>query len=269
MKLNFGGFVPLSTVDWPGRSSVVIFFNGCPFRCPYCHNYENIMQESYVECLYVEKRMLESKPFASAAVFLGGEPTMQPEPLNYLAKSAKSAGFFVGVHTNGYRPDVIRNLNQKNLVDKYFVDIKAPLISNNYEKIIGADIKNKDIKNKELTGGSRKNIVEAVLKSIREIDQSKAALELKTTVFPNFIGSLSDIENICRSIEKEIKNPNKTEYVIQQGRTENVLSGYIKNNGVYTLEEMEVLGNSAKRILSDINVYIRTEERGRQKIGMP
>jgi pyruvate formate lyase activating enzyme len=38
MKVNFGGIVPLSTVDWPGRASMVIFLRGCPLRCPHCHN---------------------------------------------------------------------------------------------------------------------------------------------------------------------------------------------------------------------------------------
>ena len=38
MKVNFGGIVPLSTVDWPGRAAMVVFLRGCPLRCPHCHN---------------------------------------------------------------------------------------------------------------------------------------------------------------------------------------------------------------------------------------
>jgi len=36
--LRIGGFVDMSTVDWYGNVSLVIFFAGCNFRCPYCQN---------------------------------------------------------------------------------------------------------------------------------------------------------------------------------------------------------------------------------------
>ncbi len=38
MLVNFGGFVPLSTVDWHGRAVCTVFFRGCSARCFYCHN---------------------------------------------------------------------------------------------------------------------------------------------------------------------------------------------------------------------------------------
>ena len=37
-ELKVGGFVPLSTADWPGRLVAVVFCQGCPWRCGYCHN---------------------------------------------------------------------------------------------------------------------------------------------------------------------------------------------------------------------------------------
>ena len=33
-----GGVVPFSTVDYPGRICAVVFLQGCPWRCGYCHN---------------------------------------------------------------------------------------------------------------------------------------------------------------------------------------------------------------------------------------
>ncbi len=35
MLVNFGGFVPLSTVDWHGRAVCTVFFRGCSARCFY------------------------------------------------------------------------------------------------------------------------------------------------------------------------------------------------------------------------------------------
>jgi len=36
--LRIGGFVDTSTVDWYGNVSLIVFFAGCNFRCPYCQN---------------------------------------------------------------------------------------------------------------------------------------------------------------------------------------------------------------------------------------
>ena len=36
--MNIGGFLPFTTIDFPGKLSAVIFTQGCPLRCQYCHN---------------------------------------------------------------------------------------------------------------------------------------------------------------------------------------------------------------------------------------
>jgi Pyruvate-formate lyase-activating enzyme len=36
------GSMAVSTLDYPGKTSLVIFTAGCNFRCPYCHNPELI-----------------------------------------------------------------------------------------------------------------------------------------------------------------------------------------------------------------------------------
>ena len=38
IDLTIGGFVPLTTIDFPDHLSAVIFCQGCPYRCIYCHN---------------------------------------------------------------------------------------------------------------------------------------------------------------------------------------------------------------------------------------
>ena len=37
-NLRIGGFEPISFCDWPGEIVATIFCQGCPWRCPYCHN---------------------------------------------------------------------------------------------------------------------------------------------------------------------------------------------------------------------------------------
>ena len=36
--MRLGGVVETSTIDWYGNVSLVVFFAGCNFRCPYCQN---------------------------------------------------------------------------------------------------------------------------------------------------------------------------------------------------------------------------------------
>ena len=34
------GLQKLTLLDYPNTRACSIFLGGCPFRCPYCHNYE-------------------------------------------------------------------------------------------------------------------------------------------------------------------------------------------------------------------------------------
>src|SRR5699024_12256962 len=37
-RLKVGGVVPFTTTDYPDHLSAVVFVQGCPWRCGYCHN---------------------------------------------------------------------------------------------------------------------------------------------------------------------------------------------------------------------------------------
>ncbi len=36
--LRVGGFVPFTVTDYPDALAAVVFCQGCPWRCAYCHN---------------------------------------------------------------------------------------------------------------------------------------------------------------------------------------------------------------------------------------
>ncbi|MBT7913823.1 4Fe-4S cluster-binding domain-containing protein, partial [Candidatus Bathyarchaeota archaeon] len=38
VKLRLGGITDMSTIDWYGNVSMVVFWAGCNIKCPYCHN---------------------------------------------------------------------------------------------------------------------------------------------------------------------------------------------------------------------------------------
>ena len=37
-SLRVGGFVPFTTTDYPDALAAVVFCQGCPWQCGYCHN---------------------------------------------------------------------------------------------------------------------------------------------------------------------------------------------------------------------------------------
>lgn len=248
MQANIGGIVPLSTVDWHGRSALVIFFNGCPFRCGYCHNAHLLMQSNPVDLDLVRQRILESKPFISAVVFLGGEPLLQSEAVEEIAAFSKEKGLAVGIHTNGFYPEAVLNLIDKGLVDKFFIDIKAPFDEASHEKVIGI---------------SSFDAVSNIGKSVLIVDRSPLELEIKTTVFPAQVGSKEDVRRIAEWLDAHITQKQKLTYVLQQGKGENAGDPVFREMSFLSPAEMDALAKVAFCSLKGAAVLTQTDEEGR------
>jgi len=125
LRVNFGGFIPISTVDWPGRAVCTVFLRGCPVRCDYCHNRHLQNGEDYRSTDEIIDLIRSTRIAVSGVVFSGGEPTQQGEVLCELARRAKNEGFLVGIHTNGVYPGVVSDLISEGSVDRIALDIKA------------------------------------------------------------------------------------------------------------------------------------------------
>ena len=125
LNINFGGFVPISTVDWRGRSVCTVFLRGCPVHCHYCHNTElqggvDLRSSEEILDLIHSSRML-----ISGVIFSGGEPTMQKDALIALAEGCRAMGLRVGVQTNGVFPETLEALLSRSLIDLVHLDIKT------------------------------------------------------------------------------------------------------------------------------------------------
>lgn len=125
IKVNFGGLVPLSTVDWRGRSVCTVFLRGCPLKCSYCQN--DLIQngQDLRDIGEVVEMIHSSQPFISGVVFSGGEPTLQREALVALCTAARDMNLAVGLQTNGLFPETLTELLDKRLVDKVAIDYKT------------------------------------------------------------------------------------------------------------------------------------------------
>jgi pyruvate formate lyase activating enzyme len=248
MKLVFSGImIPVSTIDWYGRSASVIFFNGCNFKCLYCSNNNFIsVANQRLEPLYkggsvidieeLKRQILDTKMFISAVVFSGGEPIAHLEELELLAEFVKSQGLLVGIETNGYYPERLSKLIEKRLVDKIFLDIKAPL----------HDLKKYSL----ITGG----ITDAALHVVKTLNLKDVPVEVRTTVFRG----IADVAEIAESLKGR-----DCTYVIQQGIPENAPDGEIRKEKAFTRDELVEL---ARRVSFLKEVRIRSREKGEEKI---
>lgn len=256
MKVNYAGTVPLSTLDWGGKAAVTLFFRGCPLRCLYCQNHLYIEELENVELDLVKEQIRSSSPFVSSVVFSGGEPLMQKAVLP-LAEYAKALKLLVGVHTNGCYPEIANELIKRKLVDKFFIDIKAPPNDPElYGKVAGCG-ENETVKK------TPQEIIATLKETIEIVDSSGLELELRTTVIRNLIGSEEDIASIAAWISKNVKN-REVIYVLQQGVPEHCLEESLRNTKVFERDEMHELGKIAKCFLR--NIRIRTKEAGEEII---
>jgi pyruvate formate lyase activating enzyme len=256
MKVNYAGTVSLSTFDWRGKAAVTIFLRGCPLRCLYCQNHLYLENPEFVELDFVREQIEKSKLFVSAVVFSGGEPLMQAAIVP-LAEFAKELGLAVGIHTNGCYPERAAELVKQKLVDKFFIDIKAPPDDHEiYGKVTGWG-------KYEAVKKPPEEITEAVIKTIEIANSYGIELELRTTLIRDFIGSKEEVASIASWISEHVKN-REVVYVLQQGIPEYCLQKELRTKRVLEREELYELGRIAKQFLE--KVRIRTKEAGEEII---
>ncbi len=150
----------------------------------------------------IDEEIKKNKAFIDAVVISGGEPFMQPRAVAGIAKYARTHSLFVAVQTNGFYPTVIESMLRQNLIDKIFLDIKAPLSDEERYDMIAEDLEEADAAN-------------------------------------------------CP-------------YVIQQGRVELIPDNVIKEEDVFSMEDLKELAALAYVHLNDVR--IRTRDGGEEVI---
>lgn len=105
IQLPIAGLTPMTTLDYPDHLACVVFLQGCPLRCGYCHNAHMLppRRGDKSEWQAVRDFLEERRGLLEAVVFSGGEPTLH-NALPAAAREAKTLGFKVGLHTAGPYP---------------------------------------------------------------------------------------------------------------------------------------------------------------------
>lgn len=125
--MHICGLNKTTLLDYPEHVAASVFCGGCNFRCPFCHNMK-LVQDSFSWPEITETDFFEflkkRAGLISGVCVTGGEPTLQPDLAEFIYR-IKERGFLVKLDTNGYRPEVIKQLTEGNLLDYIAMDIKS------------------------------------------------------------------------------------------------------------------------------------------------
>ncbi len=202
-RLDIAGFEPFSACDWPGKLAAVVFLQGCPWRCGYCHNFDIIdpKKPGVVAWEYVIEALESRRGLLDGVVFSGGEPTRQ-QAIVQAAQQVKDLGFDVGLHTGGAYPHRIEQL--------------LP-----YLDWVGLDIKATPQKYAAVTGVPGDGSV--ALESLRTLIAAGIEVQVRTTLDPLVLD-----EDDILEIRERVYAMGVTDYVVQRVRTEGTNPEYAR-----------------------------------------
>lgn len=141
------------SVDGPGIR-FVIFMQGCPMRCLYCHNPDTwgidkgiCVTADELICTYNKNRAFYKNGGITVS---GGEPLLQIDFVTELFEKAKSENIHTCLDTSG----ITFNKDNQEHIEKFLLLMK-------YTDLVMLDIKHIDSdKHKNLTGHSNKSVLE-------------------------------------------------------------------------------------------------------------
>lgn len=152
MKGHIHSIETFGTVDGPGVRYVV-FTQGCPMRCKYCHNPDTWVYDAgeLKDTDEILKDYDNYKPYLTGGgiTLTGGEPMLQMDFLIELFRKARAKNIHTCLDTSG----IMYNEANKEMTDKIDELMK-------YTCLVMLDIKHiDDEEHKKLTGHSNKNIL--------------------------------------------------------------------------------------------------------------
>ncbi|MEG1837721.1 MAG: pyruvate formate-lyase-activating protein [Bacteroidaceae bacterium] len=181
LTINIHSYESMGTFDGPGLR-LVVFLQGCNFRCLYCANPDTITfkggtptePEKIVQMAFSQKAFFGKK---GGITFSGGEPTVQAAALIPLFQELKEKGIHICLDTNGgvWNADVEKLLE---LTDLVMLDVKE------FEPT----------HHQELTGKSN----EQTLATAAWLEEKGKPMWLRYVLVPGYTDSESDIEAWCK-----------------------------------------------------------------------
>ena len=230
--MDIHGLQKMTLLDFPGHVACTIFLGGCDFACPFCHNFELI--DGTAKPLLTDVDLLEflgkRKGLLDGVAITGGEPCLHKD-LPDLLKKIRAMGFKTKLDTNGYHPQLLKQILDEKLVDYVAMDIK-----NSEEKY-------------NTTCGKTYIDLNLIKQSISYIMNSGIDYEFRTTVVSEF-HEANDFHSIGQLIQSAQK------YYLQSFTDRDTVP--FENLHAPSKEQLIEYANIAKKYIN--NVYIRGVE---------
>lgn len=227
------GFHKQSLIDYPGKFASVVFTTGCNFRCGYCHNH-TLVDLTDIKAYDLDEifSYLKKNKLLDAIVVTGGEPCIQKDLVSFISK-IKELGLLVKLDTNGTKPEVVKELLDKKLIDFIAMDIKNSLDYESYKKVVGNHLTEKMFSN--------------VLDTFELIKNSVIDYEFRTTV----VKELHSMEDFIKISEK-LKGVNK--YSLQKFNNSEVLDKSFEKYSSYSDEEFKEIVSILEKNIRKVSV---------------
>ena len=211
----------MGLLDGPGIR-IVVFFQGCPIRCLFCHNPDTWIPERNLEVTSKEivdvvRKYRSYIEMGGGVTFSGGEPLLQSEFLLETLKLCKKAGIHTCIDTagNGYDKKLLDEILK--YTDLVILDIKA-MDDENYKKITTKNIES----------------FEYFLKKVQELNKK---LWIRQVIVPG----INDTEEYIYKLRKYIKKIKNVEKVQLLPYSLIGVNKYKKLNLKYRLEGVEAM----------------------------
>ena len=243
----------MSTIDWYGNVSMVVFWAGCNIRCPYCHNSTLIPLDSgtVVGLGLLDERLRQSMnpvPSLDSVVFTGGEPILQADAVIAAAKLVRSHGLKLMLDTNGTVFRDVERVLRTGLVDRVALDMKAPLNPLDFGRV-------------SQVPEMAESHIESIISTLKLCKELEIPVEARTTVAPG----VSDGEDFIRQIARDINGLCEVYYLQQFDNHGDVLSTELKAEAPPEKEGLIRLARAAIEEGSE-NVHIKTRFDGLERI---
>lgn len=179
---NIHSIETCGTVDGPGIR-YVLFTQGCPLRCQYCHNPDSWKpgDGNKMSVSQIVTDVVKYKPYmqfsGGGITVSGGEPLLQPDFVGELFKECKKNGIHTCLDTSGYI-----KLDQADPVldytDMVLLDIKS------YNPLVF----------KDLTGVP----IDSTLAFAQHLSERNIPVWIRYVLVPGLTDSLEDIEDLAK-----------------------------------------------------------------------
>jgi len=193
MDLNIHSLESFGTVDGPGVR-FVIFVQGCPLRCAFCHNPDTWSkkggQKTDIDALIRQIEDYATFIKTGGVTVSGGEPLLYIKELTYLFKKLKEKGIHTCIDASGYISMSEDLETLLDYTDLWLLDIKVM----------------NDQTHKSLTGVSNKN----TLNFARELNKRNIPMWVRHVLVPSINDDPKDLQELKDFLD-QLSNVEKIE----------------------------------------------------------